>query len=66
MSVNVPALPNDTQQGGFLDTQVRLKVQFLFSVHWYGLKNDQETDPAEMHVLLYRLQSSGLDPNSEN
>lgn len=43
------------KRSGFLDTQVCLKVQFLSSA--------QETDPAEMHVLLYRLQSSGRDPN---
>lgn len=48
-SVNVPALPNDTQRSGFLDTQVCLKVYFLFSVHGYGLKkNARETDPSEM------------------
>lgn len=31
----------------------------------WELKSAQETDPTKMHVLLYRLQSGGPDPNWE-
>ena len=67
-SVNVLALPNHrhthththTHREGFLDTQVCRSPIFVFSVR--GFLNVQETDPTEMHVLLYRIQSSGPDP----
>lgn len=64
-SVNVLALPKDTHThthtGAVSWTLKSVKVQFLCFLY-VDFKNVQETDPTEMHVLLYGIQSSGPDP----